>query len=195
MDEAKQQQAWADDQQRLFFHEIELLNSSKDSATKDRILRRLLNRVEYYIHSTTFSLLFSLCNGIAWLVIQVSQPKLWKASTGAVVEVDTAEIEHLRDTRIMYEAICSSTLTEDRVRALHLLKRTVLLLLFQKRKKERTIDIIIYCWQRRFFIRFQLYINGGKTWKFDHFLFPFIFSFRYFSFTKKVGPLSRKSCS
>ena len=55
----------------------------------------------------------------------MSQPKVWKASTGAVVEVDTAEIEQLRDIRLMYEAICNSTLAEDRVRALHLLKRTV----------------------------------------------------------------------
>lgn len=58
VDETKQQQAWADDQQRLFFHEIELLNSSKDSATKDRILRRLLNRVENYIHSNFFFIIF-----------------------------------------------------------------------------------------------------------------------------------------
>ena len=50
---------------------------------------------------------------------------MWKSSTGAVVEVDTAEIEHLREMRLMYEAVCNSTLTEDRVRALHLLKRTV----------------------------------------------------------------------
>ena len=42
-----------------------------------------------------------------------------------MVEVDTAEIEHLRDTRLMYEAICNSTLAEDRVKALHLLKKTV----------------------------------------------------------------------
>ena len=50
---------------------------------------------------------------------------MWKASTGAVVEVDTAEIEQLREIRLMYEGICSATLAEDRVRALLLLKRTV----------------------------------------------------------------------
>ena len=33
------------DNQRLFFHEIEQLNSTKSSATKDRILRRLLMKV------------------------------------------------------------------------------------------------------------------------------------------------------
>lgn len=60
-----------------------------------------------------------------WWSSQISQPKVWKSSTGAVVEVDTVEIEHLREMRLMYEAVCNSTLTEDRVRALHLLKRTV----------------------------------------------------------------------
>lgn len=55
----------------------------------------------------------------------MSQPKVWKASTGAVVEVDTVEIEQLREIRLMYEGICSATLAEDRVRALQQLKRTV----------------------------------------------------------------------
>ena len=50
---------------------------------------------------------------------------MWRSSTGAVVEVDTVEIEYLREMRLMYEAVCNSTLTEERVRALHLLKRTV----------------------------------------------------------------------
>ncbi len=58
------------------------------------------------------------------MYVQISQPKVWRSSTGAVVEVDTVEIEYLREMRLMYEAICNSTLTEDRVRALHLLKRT-----------------------------------------------------------------------
>lgn len=49
---------------------------------------------------------------------------MWRSSTGAVVEVDTVEIEYLREMRLMYEAVCNSTLTEERVRALHLLKRT-----------------------------------------------------------------------
>lgn len=87
------------DNHRIIFHEIEMLNSTKSSAVKDRILRRLLHRI--------------------------SQPKVWRSSTGAVVEVDTVEIEYLRELRLMYEAVCNSTLTEDRVRALHLLKRTL----------------------------------------------------------------------
>lgn len=49
---------------------------------------------------------------------------MWRSSTGAIVEVDTVEIEYLREMRLMYEAVCNSTLTEERVRALHLLKRT-----------------------------------------------------------------------
>lgn len=36
------------DNHRLMFHEIEMLNSTKSSATKDRILRRLLQRVRYF---------------------------------------------------------------------------------------------------------------------------------------------------
>lgn len=123
---------WATQFEQRFRHK-----GSDPSPTSESSLRN-------YNFLSFFS--FSLCvyNGIAWLVIQVSQPKLWKASTGAVVEVDTAEIEHLRDTRIMYEAICSSTLTEDRVRALHLLKRTVyILLLFQKREKNNRYNYLL----------------------------------------------------
>ncbi|EFX87215.1 hypothetical protein DAPPUDRAFT_312639 [Daphnia pulex] len=89
------------DNHRIIFHEIEILNSTKSSAVKDRILRRLLHRI--------------------------SQPKVWRSSTGAIVEVDTVEIEYLREMRLMYEAVCNSTLTEERVRALHLLKRTATL--------------------------------------------------------------------
>lgn len=33
------------DSHRVIFHEIEMLNSTKSSAVKDRILRRLLHRV------------------------------------------------------------------------------------------------------------------------------------------------------
>lgn len=42
------------DNQRLFFHEIEQLNSTKSSATKDRILRRLLLRVIFLQSSLKF---------------------------------------------------------------------------------------------------------------------------------------------
>lgn len=34
------------DNHRIIFHEIEMLNSTKSSAVKDRILRRLLHRVQ-----------------------------------------------------------------------------------------------------------------------------------------------------
>ena len=34
------------DSQRLYFHEIELINSTKSSAAKDQILRRLLHKVK-----------------------------------------------------------------------------------------------------------------------------------------------------
>lgn len=34
------------DNHRIIFHEIEILNSTKSSAVKDRILRRLLHRVQ-----------------------------------------------------------------------------------------------------------------------------------------------------
>ena len=37
-----------EDSQRLYFHEIELLNSTKSSAAKDQILRRLLHTVKYF---------------------------------------------------------------------------------------------------------------------------------------------------
>nr|CAG4650136.1 EOG090X05Q1 [Sida crystallina] len=82
------------------YHDLEQLNSMRSSASKDRLMQRLLQKV--------------------------TQPKLWKsATTGETIQVDTAEIEQLRDTRRVYEAICNATLTEERVRALHLLKRMV----------------------------------------------------------------------
>jgi hypothetical protein len=85
------------------------------------------SKIEFYDdYCTGYILLQIVCYYFVVVIkwpfsLKISQPKVWRSSTGAVVEVDTVEIEYLREMRLMYEAVCNSTLTEERVRALHLL--------------------------------------------------------------------------
>ena len=103
------------------FHDLEQLNSMRSSASKDRLMQRLLHKVRRMsMGDVNVSRIMT-----GRRLTQVTQPKLWRSATGETIQVETAEIEQLRDTRHVYEAICNSTLTEERIRALHLLKRTV----------------------------------------------------------------------
>ena len=52
---------------------------------------------------------------------------MWQSSSGALVQVETADTEKFRDIRLVYETICSATLTEHRTAALALLKKLVML--------------------------------------------------------------------
>ena len=63
-------------------------------------------------------------DGVA--ILKVSQPKMWHSSSGALVQVETADTERFRDIRLVYEAICSATLTEHRTAALAHLKQMVI---------------------------------------------------------------------
>lgn len=51
---------------------------------------------------------------------------MWHSSSGALVQVETADTERFRDIRLVYEAICSATLTEHRTAALAHLKQMVI---------------------------------------------------------------------
>jgi len=87
------------EKQAIIAYEIEQLHNSKSSASKDRLLARLLQRI--------------------------SEPKMWQSSSGTLVEVETADTERFRTIRLVYESICKASLAEQRTAALILLKKTL----------------------------------------------------------------------